>query len=105
MKAYILVCLVDLFIPQSQSLKDKRQHLRSIIDRVRARKADYNLSISELGLNDCWQRSVLGVSGVSNDAAHLEQAMERFIRIVENDPGIEISNIKRELYSLPFDGV
>ena len=46
-------CLLDLHIPGSQSLKDKRQVLQRILKQVRNR---YNVSIAELGYSDLWQR-------------------------------------------------
>ena len=49
---------LELHIPDAQSLKDKRQVLRSLKDRLRR---DFNVAVAELEHQDTWQRSVVGV--------------------------------------------
>ena len=49
---------LELHIPDAQSLKDKRQVLRSLKDRLRR---DFNVAVAELEHHDTWQRSVVGV--------------------------------------------
>ena len=44
---------LEIYIPDSHSLKDKRQILRSLKDRLRAR---FNVAVAELDHNDAWQR-------------------------------------------------
>ena len=46
------VCRIDLELPGSRSLKDKRRAVRSIVDRVRSR---FNVAIAEVDRNDSWQ--------------------------------------------------
>jgi uncharacterized protein YlxP (DUF503 family) len=63
---------LEIYIPDSHSLKDKRQVLRSLKDRLRAR---FNVAVAELDHNDNWQRAQIGVVTLSNDAAHVEQSL------------------------------
>ena len=49
---------LELHIAEAQSLKDKRQVLRSLKDRLRAK---FNVAVAELDFEDKWQRSVVGV--------------------------------------------
>jgi uncharacterized protein len=63
---------LEIHIPDSRSLKDKRQVLRSLKDRLRAR---FNVAIAELDHQDTWQRSVVGVVTISADEQHLEQSL------------------------------
>lgn len=58
------VLSIDLYIPESHSLKAKRMILKSIRDKIRN---DFNVSVAEVGSNDLWQRATLGISVVSND--------------------------------------
>ena len=74
------VCQVDLLIPGNASLKGKRKVLRGIIDRVKNR---YNISISEIGDNDLWQRSQLGLSVVGNDTRHINSSLDKVIDFIE----------------------
>ena len=63
---------LEIYIPDAQSLKDKRQILRSLKDKLRHH---FNVSVAELDHQDLWQRSVVGVVSISNDDKHLEQSM------------------------------
>jgi uncharacterized protein len=63
---------LEIYIPDAQSLKDKRQVLRSLKDRLRGH---FNVAVAELEHQELWQRSVVGVVGISSDARHLEQSM------------------------------
>ena len=64
---------LEIHIPDARSLKDKRQVLRSLKDRLRGH---FNVAVAELEHQDLWQRSVVGVVGISSDERHLEQSME-----------------------------
>jgi uncharacterized protein YlxP (DUF503 family) len=75
------VCQVDLRIPGNASLKGKRRVLRKIIDRVKNR---YNISISEIGDNDLWQRSLLGLSVVGNDSRHINSSLDKIIGFIDS---------------------
>jgi uncharacterized protein YlxP (DUF503 family) len=52
------LCTVELFIPESQSLKDKRQVLLSLKDRLREK---FNLSVAEVDGQDLWQKEYWGL--------------------------------------------
>lgn len=64
---------LEIHIADAQSLKDKRQILRSLKDRLRAH---YNVAVAELEHQDLWQRSRVGVVSISGDGKHLEESME-----------------------------
>ena len=49
---------LEIHIPDAQSLKDKRQVLRSLKDRLRAH---FNVAVAELEHQELWQRSRVGV--------------------------------------------
>ncbi len=66
---YILYGSTDLFFPYSESLKEKRKTVQSIIARVRKR---FNISICEVDYHDLWQRSSLGFSAVCNTYSDAE---------------------------------
>jgi uncharacterized protein YlxP (DUF503 family) len=64
---------LEIHIPDARSLKDKRQVLRSLKDRLRGH---FNVAVAELEHQDLWQRSVVGVVGISSDERHLEESMQ-----------------------------
>ncbi len=67
-------------IPNAGSLKDKRQVLQKVLERVKAR---FNVSAAEVGDNDLWQRAVLGVAAVGNDSVHVREVLDKVIHFVE----------------------
>ena len=64
---------LEIHIPDARSLKDKRQVLRSLKDRLRAH---YNVAIAELEHQELWQRSRVGVVSISGDSKYLEESLE-----------------------------
>jgi uncharacterized protein len=63
---------LEIHIPDARSLKDKRQVLRSLKDRLRA---NFNVAVAELDHQDLWQRSRVGVVTISSDGKHLEESL------------------------------
>jgi uncharacterized protein YlxP (DUF503 family) len=67
---------LELHIADAQSLKDKRQVLRSLKDRLRAH---FNVAVAELDFEDTWQRSVVGVVTLSNEEHHVEESLQKIL--------------------------
>ncbi len=74
------ICHLDVIIPENHSLKGKRQVVKKIIDRVRNR---FNISIAEVGDNELWQRSQLGLSIVGNDRRFVNSYLDRVVNFIE----------------------
>ena len=70
MSAFICIINIELRVPLSQSLKDKRKQIKSLKDKIQNR---FNASVAEIDYLDEWQRSVIGVSMISNDRVFLEK--------------------------------
>ncbi len=64
---------LEIHIPDARSLKDKRQVLRSLKDRLRGH---FNVAVAELDHQDTWQRSVIGVVTLSSDEQHLQESLQ-----------------------------
>ncbi|HKD15896.1 MAG TPA: DUF503 domain-containing protein [Candidatus Angelobacter sp.] len=75
---------LELRIEGAHSLKDKRQVLRSLKDRLRN---SFNISIAEIEVTDLWQRATLGVVSISDSRDYLEGLM----RNVENE-AVKLAN-------------
>ncbi len=73
---------VSLAIHESQSLKSKRQVLRSLLDRVRNRFN--NVAIAEVGDLDLWQRATVGFAVVSNERAHANEMADKIADFIES---------------------
>jgi uncharacterized protein YlxP (DUF503 family) len=72
--------LIDLRIPESGSLKEKRGVLNRIIRRTRNK---FNVSIAEVGDNDHWRRARIGFSVVGNDKPYINAKVDHILRFVD----------------------
>ena len=78
------ICTFAIHLPLARSLKDKRQVLKSLKDRLRR----HNLSIAEVDGQDVWQRTVLGIAAVADSRAPLERLFEQITSEIESSiPG------------------
>ena len=82
-------CELELIIYESNSLKDKRHVIKSIMERLRAR---YNVSVAEVDYMDLWNRSSIGVAVVSNSRPLCESVLSKVMDFVDNDDRVEIIN-------------
>ncbi|MGD0839902.1 MAG: DUF503 domain-containing protein [Candidatus Acidiferrales bacterium] len=85
---------LEIYIPEAHSLKDKRQVLRSLKDRLRAR---FNVAVAELDGQDAWQRSTVGVVTLSNNSGHLEQSLRTIFEESERVLGRDLVGHELEL--------
>lgn len=74
------VCTLELEIPASHSLKDKRHVVRSVIARVRQ---SFNISIAEVDSLDAWQHATIGIVCVSADEKYAHGLLEKVIDNIE----------------------
>lgn len=63
---------VELRIEAAHSLKDKRQVVRSMKDKLRQK---FNVSVAEIEATDLWQRATIGVVSISDSRDYLESLM------------------------------
>lgn len=76
---------LELYLPMSRSLKDKRMVLRRIKDRVKAG----NVAVAEVAHHDLWQRAGLGIVTVASDDAAAEATLAATLREIERlEPGL-----------------
>ena len=72
-------CRVTLRLPENDSLKGKRQLVKSIISRVHNK---YNVSIAEIDDNESWQILSLGISCVSNSVRHADEMLTNVVKFI-----------------------
>lgn len=90
---YFAACSMWLRLDGSNSLKDKRSVVRSLVERVQAR---FNVSAAETGRLDSWREAEIGVAAVSNDPSHAREMIEAVIRFVESDGRAELVEVMWE---------
>ena len=81
---------LEIHIEAAHSLKDKRQVVRSIKDRLRN---SFNVSVAEIDATHLWQRATIGVVSISGSRDYLEGLMrnvEREAARTANNAGGEV---------------
>ena len=89
----IVFCSLEIHLPYSHSLKDKRSVLRKTQDRLRSR---FGFSISEIDHHDLWQRARIGAVSISPSKRKLEQVSQDFIRESERILGSDLVSYRIE---------
>jgi uncharacterized protein YlxP (DUF503 family) len=80
--ARVALGLVELHLPDVDSLKGKRHVLKGLKERVRAR---FECAVAEVDHQDIWQRATLAVAYVSADAWHANQVVSRAMDYIEDN--------------------
>ena len=82
---------VELHLPASQSLKEKRAVLRPVIEGLR-RLGSY--SVAEVGHHDKWQRAVIGVAIAAPDGESLAKQVSRLHRYLDGQLEVEVLDVR-----------
>ncbi|MEE2823108.1 MAG: DUF503 domain-containing protein [Acidobacteriota bacterium] len=90
----IIFCSLDIHLPYSHSLKEKRNVLRKTIDRLRSR---FNFSISEIDCQDVWQVARIGAVSIGSDRRVLERVSMQFIKESERILGSDLARYDVEI--------
>jgi uncharacterized protein YlxP (DUF503 family) len=91
----IVALTVEIEILEADSLKDKRQVVRSLLERARNK---FNVSAAEVDQQDVWRRATLGFSAVSNDGKLLEHVMDRVLALIDSEPRCVVLEQVRERF-------
>lgn len=71
---------LELAIEGAQSLKDRRQAVRSIKDKLRH---GFNISVTELDDASLWNRATVGVAAISTSRDYLEGQLREVEQAVD----------------------
>jgi uncharacterized protein len=85
---------VRLLLRQARSLKDKRQVVKSIKDRLRNH---FNVSVAEIEAQDNRQLAVLGLAMVSNETHHVKLALGQIVEALRSHPVAELIDHEMDL--------
>lgn len=88
------ILTLELLLAGADSLKDKRKVLKSLLERLKHR---FNISAAEVGRQDNWRYSTVGISAVSGEMAHMQKILDSVVRFVESHNGVEVVGMEREL--------
>ncbi|HTT24034.1 MAG TPA: DUF503 domain-containing protein [Candidatus Sulfotelmatobacter sp.] len=89
---------LELHIEAAQSIKDRRQVVRSLKDRLRT---SFNIAVAELDSAELWNRATIGVVSISPSRDYLEgllKNVENAAARIANNHGAEIADTFTEYY-------
>ncbi len=93
---HVGVCQIELRLPENQSLKGKRQVIKSITTRIQNR---FNVSVAEVDNQNLWQLATLGIACVSNHRRHADETLANVVKfIVQNYPNVELLSSEIETF-------
>lgn len=86
---------LEIFLPYSHSLKDKRKRLKSFRDRLQAK---HNVAVSELAFQDKWQRTQLGIVTINSKQEVIAKTFQSIIHDAESNIEGEIIRSQIEYF-------
>ena len=91
---FVGVVRIELHVPGSGSLKQKRSVVRSLKERIRAR---VRASVAEVDHQDLWQRATLALAYVSGDSRHANEVISKAVDFIEDNLDGYITNVEVEI--------
>jgi hypothetical protein len=83
----VTCCEVQLYLSESRSLKDKRQVLQSLQERIRSR---FSVAVAEVEHQDLWQRATLGLATVGNSVRHGDEVLTKVVGFIEQERRVQV---------------
>lgn len=86
---------LELFIPQANSLKSKRQVLRSLKDKIRHK---FNVSVAEVANLDKWQRQTIAIACLNSDKRLINSLLSKIVNLTDRQAAIELVDYTIEFF-------
>jgi uncharacterized protein YlxP (DUF503 family) len=91
---HVTACILEVGVPGSRSLKEKRGRILPVLAALRSR---FGLAAAEIGRLDSRDTACLACVAVSNDPAHNERVLRSALRWVEEHrPDVDIREVRFE---------
>ena len=90
---WLAVIRIHLLIPGARSLKDRRQAVRSLKERIKSR---FDAACSEVGDLDTWNRAFLGIALVANEKPVLQDMASEIARYAQNDANVQVTGVDKD---------
>ena len=92
--------IVEIYVHESRSLKEKRAVLRRMTHRI---QNTFNVSVAEVGGGDHWKRSIIGFSMVGNERAFINSKVDKLISFIEKMNLADIVNTHVEIVAISHE--
>lgn len=88
------ICRVELMIPGSDSLKERRQVVKSIIGQLQSK---FHVSVAEVDDPQVWRRANIGVAVVGSDKPFVNRILDKVVEAIGSDPRVTIIDYELEI--------
>lgn len=88
---------LELHLPAVGSLKGKRGVLKSLMATI---QRELNVSIAEVGHQDLWQRTTIGLAIAANSEVGARKIAQQVEKTVYREPRVEIIALDIEIFSM-----
>ncbi len=85
---------VEVFIQGSSSLKERRQVLRSLKERL---KRSFNISIIEADDHDKWQKATLGIAYLGTDKRSVNSTLDKVLNFIDSVHDVDLGRYDMEI--------
>ena len=86
---------VRLGLPGVNSLKEKRQIIRSLKDRLRNR---FNIAVAEVDDQNVWRSARVGVVTVANNGRFVDSSLSKILDFIRTCKDVTVVDIQREVF-------
>jgi uncharacterized protein len=91
---FAALLVLDLHVPATGSLKAKRAVIKQLCARLRA---DFNVSVAEIGYQDLWQRCLLGIAIAAGSQVGARKVAQQVEALVTRECRVEILSLHVEV--------
>ncbi|MGB9761519.1 MAG: DUF503 domain-containing protein [Caldimicrobium sp.] len=92
------IAKIELYFPEPNSLKAKRQILRALLQKIEANFK--KVSVAEVDGHDLWQSAVIGISIVGKDQGFVDSKLTSLIQFIQKESALDI--VKAEIEYLSY---
>lgn len=89
---FVCALRIELFFPQSHSLKERRAFVRPVLEGLRNR---FPVSVAEVGDTEKWQRASIGVAVVGSAVSVVERVLDDCERFIWSFPEFDVLSAER----------
>jgi len=80
------ILTLEILVPTSASLKDKRM----VLNKIKDKSKKFNISIAEIEFQDKWQRAGIAIVTVSSTQSHVQEILNKVFSQLDSDYAFEI---------------
>ena len=91
---YVGILQVELSLPETTSLKDRRRIVSGLTERLRRR---FEVAVAQVGPVEDWHEATLGIALVSNEARHARQRADAVVHFLEQQEGVALGDVQIEI--------